>query len=42
MENKLTSGQYIALLELYHEYREAFDALPESFKVKFYQRLYAK
>jgi len=38
----LTYNQYIALLNLYHEFNEAFVQLPDDIKQAFYNRLYKK
>ena len=38
----LTYTQYRILLDLYHEFNEAFVALPDDIKQAFYNRLYKK
>lgn len=38
----MTDTQYRILSELWHEYNEAFLALPQSIQSAYYARLYAK
>ncbi|MCK9994401.1 MAG: hypothetical protein Dbin4_02921 [Alphaproteobacteria bacterium] len=37
----MSDKQYEALLNLYHEYNEAFNGLPTLIKNKFYEKLYS-
>lgn len=38
----MSDKQYSILLDLFHEYNEAFNALPDSIKQAYYARLYSK
>lgn len=37
----MTDKQYAVLLNLYHEYTEAFNGLPYNIKQEFFMRLYS-
>lgn len=38
----MSDKQYAILLDLFHEYNEAFLSLSNEVKAKFYEKLYAK
>lgn len=41
-ESAVTEKQYQALLNLYHDYQDAFLVLPLEIRSKFYDRLYSR